>query len=84
MCFICRLIHYRLNKEIETEIFRMSLRKTPHIVHRNEREKYYKKFTNMKIVDIDYIYGGLVDMLELSYGKKIDEMIKEEAGEDKI
>jgi hypothetical protein len=78
MCFICRLIHYRLNKEIEIEIFRMSLRKTPHIVHRNEREKYYKNFTDMGITDLDYTYGGLVDMLELHYCKEIDKMILNE------
>jgi hypothetical protein len=31
---------------------------------------------------MDYIYGGLVDMIELWYGKEIDEMIRMDKEKD--
>jgi hypothetical protein len=62
--------------------FPFPTRKSPYILKKNEREKYYKKYTNKEITEMDYIYGGLVDMIELWYGKEIDEMIRMDKEKD--
>jgi hypothetical protein len=80
MCSICHLIHPKK----EESYFPFPSKRSRHILTRNEREKYYKKFTEWKITDADYIYGGLVDMLELIHGKQIDQMILEDEEQKRL
>jgi len=70
---------FRRKKKDDDNYFPLPpLKLSPYLGKRDKREKYYKKYTDKEITQMDYAYGGMVDMIELWHGKEIDEMIRKE------